>query len=246
VNWTRDVGASLLPTCARRAPPARRSAPGRRGGARWPHRRRARRLGLAADHGCQRRIVGATRRSGDLGGQRDQRGGQPRVDALGAIQATTVWLVNKCTSLRGSPMRAMPSWLRGTSLPVGEQQLGGVILAVQVRRAHRACAIDAFQVGFQAPGNDLGRYARRDGSWAGRLADRTPWATPTRSGISMAGTRGLARPPARPPPAGIRAAAVRASIPSPTRSRAAARTSPGTASLPGARRRPGAACARPG
>jgi hypothetical protein len=54
------------------------------------------------------------------------------------MKATDIWLVNKCTSLRGSPMRAMPSWLRGTSLPMGERRsLAGVVFAVQVRRAHR-------------------------------------------------------------------------------------------------------------
>ena len=44
--------------------------------------------GLAALEvaGGQRRVVGARLGPGDLGGQRDQRAGQPRVDALGALR----------------------------------------------------------------------------------------------------------------------------------------------------------------
>ena len=61
--------------------------------------------------------------------------------------ATWSWLTKRWTSLRGSPISARPSWLRGTSLPPRpEQQLGRVVALVEVRAADRAAAVEALEV----------------------------------------------------------------------------------------------------
>ena len=63
------------------------------------------------------------------------------------MNATWSWLTKRWTSLRGSPISARPSWLRGTSFPPApEQQLRRIVALVEVRAPDGAAAVEALEV----------------------------------------------------------------------------------------------------
>ena len=132
LEW--DVGlAARRGTAAGRPRAARRSAARRSG-------RAGTRAGSRAGS-ARWRPDAPPRRASPSGVPSSRRRSTSRLWSL--MNATAIWLVNRCTSLRGSPMSAIPSWLRGHVAAVGrEQQLGRVVLGVQVRRADRARAVE--------------------------------------------------------------------------------------------------------